>query len=56
MKLFNNKCDDDLEYDKRPFEQYKIYVDLADRVSQRRPIANKFIYGIIKGGCTRKRL
>jgi hypothetical protein len=40
--LFNEKSDDDNEYDKRLFEQYKLYVELTDRISQRRSIANSF--------------
>lgn len=40
--LFNKKRDVDSEYDKRLFEQYKMYVELTDRISQRRSIANSF--------------
>ena len=42
VDLFNEKREDDAEYDKRLFEQYKMYVELADRISQRRSIANSF--------------
>ena len=40
--LFNEKQEYDTEYEKRFFEQYKLYVELADRISQRRSIANSF--------------
>ena len=41
--LFNVKTkDDDNEYNKKLFEQYKLYVELTDRISQRRSIANSF--------------
>jgi len=41
--LFNQKEDNDTaEYKKQLFEQYKLYVDLADRISQRRSTANSF--------------
>jgi len=40
--LFNEKQSHDTEYDKRLFEQYRLYVELADRVSQRRSLANSF--------------
>jgi len=42
LVLFNEKNDNDNEYDKRFFEQYKLYVELTDRISQRRSIANSF--------------
>ena len=40
--LFNDKNENDSEYDKRLFEQYKLYVELTDRISQRRSSANSF--------------
>ena len=40
--LFNEKTSDSADYDKMLFEQYKLYVELADRISQRRSIANSF--------------
>ena len=40
--LLNEKSEHDVEYDKRLFEQYRLYVELTDRVSQRRSIANSF--------------
>lgn len=40
--LFNIRQDSDGEYEKRLFEQYKLYVELADRISQRRSLANTF--------------
>lgn len=30
------------EYDKQLFEQYKLYVEMADRISARRAVANTF--------------
>ena len=42
MTLFNNKNEIDVEYEKILFEQYKMYVELADRTSQRRSVANSF--------------
>ena len=43
MSLFTpNLSEDSPEYHKQLFEQYKIYVDLADRISQRRSNANSF--------------
>jgi len=41
-QLFNIKKDDCSEYEKRLFEQYKLYVELTDRISQRRSIGNSF--------------
>jgi len=40
--LFNEKNDTDNEYEKRLFEQYKLYLELTDRVSQRRSSSNSF--------------
>ena len=40
--LFNENSDNDVEYEKRLFEQYKMYVELTDRISQRRSNANSF--------------
>lgn len=34
------------EYDKHLFEQYKLYVEMADRVSARRMLANSFFVGV----------
>ncbi|MEO5793562.1 MAG: hypothetical protein ABIP34_00630 [Rhodoferax sp.] len=34
------------EYDKHLFEQYKLYVDMADRISARRMLANSFFVGV----------
>ncbi|MEW6574185.1 MAG: hypothetical protein AB1374_11195, partial [Bacillota bacterium] len=34
------------EYDKHLFEQYKLYVEMADRVSSRRMLANSFFVGV----------
>ena len=34
------------EYENHLFEQYKIYVDMADRVSSRRMLANSFFVGV----------
>lgn len=34
------------EYDKHLFEQYKLYVEMADRISARRAIANSFFVGV----------
>ena len=42
QNLFNEKLHDNAEYDKMLFDQYKLYVELADRISQRRSIANSF--------------
>lgn len=42
IKLFNKKRENDTEYEKRLFEQHKMFVELSDRVSQRRSIANSF--------------
>lgn len=42
VELFNVDNGADGEYDKRLFEQYKMYVDLTDRISQRRSSANSF--------------
>jgi hypothetical protein len=39
--LFNKKNNND-DYERRLFEQYKLYVELTDRISQRRSIANNF--------------
>lgn len=33
------------EYDKHRFEQYKLYVEMADRISARRMLANSFFVG-----------
>ena len=41
-ELFNVKCDSDIVFDKKLFEQYKMYVELTDRISQRRSLANSF--------------
>ena len=42
-QLFNAIEDkNDGEYNKRLFEQYKMFVELADRISQRRTLANSF--------------
>lgn len=34
------------EYDKHLFEQYKLYVEMADRVSSRRMLSNSFFVGV----------
>lgn len=34
------------EYEKHLFEQYKLYVEMADRVSARRMLANSFFVGV----------
>lgn len=34
------------EYDKHLFEQYKLYVEMADRISARRMLANTFFVGV----------
>lgn len=34
------------EYEKHLFEQYKLYVDMADRISARRMLANSFFVGV----------
>lgn len=34
------------EYDKHLFEQYKLYVEMADRISARRMLANSFFVGV----------
>ena len=34
------------EYEKHLFEQYKMFVDMADRVSARRMLANSFFVGV----------
>nr|WP_315430791.1 hypothetical protein [uncultured Albidiferax sp.] len=34
------------EYEKHFFEQYKLYVEMADRVSARRILANSFFVGV----------
>lgn len=34
------------EYDKHLFEQYKLYVEMADRISARRALANTFFIGV----------
>lgn len=34
------------EYEKHRFEQYKLYVEMADRVSARRMLANSFFLGV----------
>jgi hypothetical protein len=34
------------EYEKHLFEQYKLYVEMADRVSARRMLANTFFVGV----------
>ena len=34
------------EYENHLFEQYKLYVDMADRVSSRRMLANSFFVGV----------
>lgn len=35
-----------IEYGKHLFEQYKLYVELADRISARRMLANSFFVGV----------
>ena len=41
--LFNAKDEKDFtEYNRQLFEQYKIYVDLSDKISQRRVTVNSF--------------
>ena len=42
QKLFNECENVDVEYRSRLFEQYKLYVELTDRISQRRSTANSF--------------
>ena len=34
------------EFDKHLFEQYKLYVEMADRISARRMLANSFFLGV----------
>ena len=34
------------EFEKHIFEQYKLYVEMADRISARRMLANSFFLGI----------
>lgn len=34
------------EYEKHLFEQYKLYVEMADRISARRMLANSFFIGV----------
>lgn len=34
------------EYEKHLFEQYKLYVEMADRISARRALANTFFIGV----------
>jgi hypothetical protein len=34
------------EFDKHLFEQYKLYVEMADRISARRMLANSFFVGV----------
>jgi hypothetical protein len=34
------------EYEKHLFEQYKLYVEMADRISARRMLANSFFVGV----------
>lgn len=34
------------EYEKHLFEQYKLYVEMADRISARRALANTFFVGL----------
>lgn len=42
VSLFTEKAENHTEYDRQMFEQYKLYVELADRISQRRTNANSF--------------
>jgi len=35
-----------VEFEKHLFEQYKLYVDMADRISARRMLANSFFVGV----------
>ncbi|MCL2363129.1 MAG: hypothetical protein FWC71_00525 [Defluviitaleaceae bacterium] len=42
MALFNERQCDNMDYEKMLFEQYKLYVELGDRISQRRAVANGF--------------
>jgi len=42
IQLYNLNSSDTIEYQKQLFEQYKLYVELADRTSQRRIAANNF--------------
>jgi hypothetical protein len=35
-----------VEFDKHLFEQYKLYVEMADRISARRMLANTFFVGV----------
>jgi len=37
------------EYEKHLFEQYKLYVEMADRISARRMLANSFFVGLHNG-------
>lgn len=34
------------EFEKHLFEQYKLYVEMADRISARRMLANSFFVGV----------
>ena len=42
QKLFNECENVDAEHQRRLFDQYKLYVELTDRISQRRSTANSF--------------
>ncbi len=44
--LRQNKETYGLEYDKHLFEQYKLYVEMVDRISARRMLANSFFVGV----------
>ena len=44
--LRQRKDDYGVEYEKHLFEQYKIYIEMADRVSARRMLANSFFAGV----------
>lgn len=42
MNLFSPEIGDNKDYERQLFDQYKLYLELADRVSQRRATANSF--------------
>ncbi len=47
MNLIRKKKDDyGQEFERHLFDQYKLYVEMADRVSARRMLANSFFVGI----------
>jgi hypothetical protein len=41
-----NKASYGAEFEKHLFEQYKLYVEMADRISARRMLANSFFVGV----------